>query len=111
MTNSDYKLVFVTMINPFYKPFVDDFHLETDLVLHRKTFIFAFTCFPCLSSGGPSDMVYELLSNCFVPNDSASDFDLFKKNMRAHHSWSCSSISIMLSCIATIAFEKINCMH
>jgi hypothetical protein len=41
--------------------FVDNFHLETDLVLDRKAFIFALTCSPHLSSDGPSSMVYELL--------------------------------------------------
>jgi hypothetical protein len=39
MTNSGYKLVFTTMINLFHKPFVDDFHSKTNLVLHRETFI------------------------------------------------------------------------
>ncbi len=42
-------------------PFVDNFHPETDLVLEKKTFIFALTCSPHLSSNGPSSMVYELL--------------------------------------------------
>jgi hypothetical protein len=60
-TNSGYKLVFTTLINPFHKPFVNDFHLERDLVLHREAFIFTFTSFPHLSSNGPLDMVYELL--------------------------------------------------
>jgi hypothetical protein len=30
-----------------------------------------------LFSNGPSSMMYELLQNCFVPNDCASGFDLF----------------------------------
>jgi hypothetical protein len=32
--------------------FVNDFHLEIDLVLGKKTFIFTLTHFPRLSSGG-----------------------------------------------------------
>jgi hypothetical protein len=42
-------------------PFVNDFHLEMDLVLDRKTFISILPLFPHLSFGGPLGMVYELL--------------------------------------------------
>jgi len=76
-TNSGYKLVLTTLINPFHKPFVNDFHLETNLVLHREAFIFTFTSFPHLSSNGPLDMVYELLPNCFVLNNFFNGFDYF----------------------------------
>jgi hypothetical protein len=51
-------------------------------------------------------MVYELLQDCFVPDDSASGFD-FLKDMWAHHLWSCFSINIMFAyCIATIGFGE-----
>jgi hypothetical protein len=42
-------------------PFVDNFHLKTDLVLDRKACIYALTHSPCFSSNDPSSMVYELL--------------------------------------------------
>jgi hypothetical protein len=42
-------------------PFADDFYPETDLVLGRKAFIYVFAHSSCLSSSGPSGMVYELL--------------------------------------------------
>jgi hypothetical protein len=57
--------------------FVNDFHPEMDLVLDRKTFIFALMHSPSLSFGDPSGMVYELLLDCFVHDDSTSGFDLF----------------------------------
>jgi hypothetical protein len=60
-------------------PFVNDFHPETNLVLDREAFIFALTHFSRLSSNGPSVMVYELLQDCFVPDDFASGFYLFLK--------------------------------
>ncbi len=60
-------------------PFVDNFHLETNLILDREAFIYALTCFPRLSSSGPSAMVYELLQDCFVPNDFVSGFNFFLK--------------------------------
>ncbi len=75
MTNSNYKLVLTTLINPFHKPFVNDFHLETNLVLHKEAFFFTFTRSPHLSSNGPLGMVYELLSNCFVLNNFFNGFD------------------------------------
>ncbi len=60
-------------------PFVDDFHLETNLVLDRKAFIYALTCSPRLSSSGPLGVVYEFLQNYFVLYDFASGFDFLKK--------------------------------
>jgi hypothetical protein len=49
-------------------PFVDDFHLETNLILDSKTFIYASTRSPHSLS-----MAYELLRDCIVPNDSANN--------------------------------------
>jgi hypothetical protein len=60
-------------------PFINDFHLKTNLVLDKETFIFTLTHFPHLLSGGPLGMVYELLWDCFDPNDSTSGFDFFLK--------------------------------
>jgi len=60
-------------------PFVNDFHPKMDLILDRKTFICILTHFPHLSSNNPSGMVYELLRDYFVPNDSTNGFDLFLK--------------------------------
>jgi len=62
-------------------PFVNNFHLETNLVLDKKIFIFTLTCFPHLSSNDPSSMVYELLWDCFDPNDFANGFDFFFKHV------------------------------
>jgi hypothetical protein len=59
--------------------FVNDFHPEMDLVLDREAFIYILTCFPCLSSNSPSNMVYKLLQSCFVPDDFTSGFDIFLK--------------------------------
>jgi len=60
-------------------PFFYDFHLETEVTLNQKTFVYALVHSPCLSSGGLLGMVFELLRDCFVPNDSTSGFDLFFK--------------------------------
>jgi hypothetical protein len=57
--------------------FVDNFHPKTNLVLDRKEFIYALTCFSRLSFSSPLGMVYEFLQDCFVLDDSASGFDLF----------------------------------
>jgi hypothetical protein len=57
-------------------PFVSDFHPKMDLVLDKKAFIFIVACFPCLSFNGLLNMVYELLQDCFVPNDSTTGFHL-----------------------------------
>jgi hypothetical protein len=46
-------------------------------VLDRKTFIYALTHFPCFSCGGLSNVVYELLQDCFVHDDLVSGFDFF----------------------------------
>jgi hypothetical protein len=53
-------------------PFVDDFHLEIEVTLNWETFVYALVHSPHLSSDGLSSMVYELLREYFVPNDSAS---------------------------------------
>jgi hypothetical protein len=60
-----------------FPPFIDDFHLETKVTSNQKTFISILACSPHFSFGGPSSMVYELLQNYFVPNDSMSGFNLF----------------------------------
>jgi hypothetical protein len=56
-------------------PFVDDFHPKKDFVLDKKTFIFSLACSSRLSFDGPSSMVYELLQDCFIPDDFANGFD------------------------------------
>jgi hypothetical protein len=58
-------------------PFVNDIHLETDFVLDGEAFIFALTCSPRFSSDSPPSMVYELLRDCFVPNNYVSGFEFF----------------------------------
>ncbi len=58
-------------------PFVDDFHQEMNLVLNRKAFISMLPCSPCLPFDSLSNMVYELLRDCFVPNNCTSGFDFF----------------------------------
>jgi len=39
--------------------------------------IFVLACSPCFSFGDFSNIVYELLQDCFFPNDSMNDFNLF----------------------------------
>jgi hypothetical protein len=41
--------------------FVDDFHLEMEIILNWKTFISTLAYSPCFSFGGPLGMVYEFL--------------------------------------------------
>ncbi|KAL2635507.1 hypothetical protein R1flu_006986 [Riccia fluitans] len=57
-------------------PFVDDYHPDSDLLLDWDIFITALAKSPRLSSGGPSAMVFELLQDCFTPEDLTSGFDL-----------------------------------
>jgi hypothetical protein len=45
--------------------------------LDRETFISTLTRSPHLSSDDPLGMVYELLWDCFVPNDYVNGFDFF----------------------------------
>jgi hypothetical protein len=59
-----------------FPPFVDDFHLEMEVILNQKAFIFALIHSPCLLVA-ISSMMYELLRNCFVLDDFVSGFDLF----------------------------------
>jgi hypothetical protein len=51
--------------HPFIKvdflPFVNDFHLEMEVIFDQKTLIFTLVCSPHFSFDGPLDMVYELL--------------------------------------------------
>ncbi len=61
-----------------FPPFVDDFHPKTDFVLDTNAFIFALACSSRLSFDGPFSMVYELLRDCFVPDDFANGL-IFKK--------------------------------
>jgi hypothetical protein len=58
-------------------PFVNNCHPKMDLVLDRKAFISALTHSQCFSFDGLSNMVYELLWDCFVLDDYASGFDFF----------------------------------
>jgi hypothetical protein len=51
--------------------------IQNEFFLNREAFIFALTHLPCLSSNDFSGMVYELLRDCFVLDDSASGFDFF----------------------------------
>jgi hypothetical protein len=60
-------------------PFVEDFHLEMDLILDKNTFIYALTRSPCLSFNSLSNTVYELLRDCFVLDDSNSGFEFCLK--------------------------------
>jgi hypothetical protein len=77
-----------------FPPFIDDFHLEMEVILNWGTFTSTLTYSPRFFSDGPSSMVYELLQDYFVPNDFMNDFDLFK-NMWAHCSRSCSTFNIV----------------
>jgi hypothetical protein len=60
-----------------FPPFVNYFHPEMDLILDREAFISTLTHFPHLSSSDPSSMVYQLLWDCFVPDDFANGFVFF----------------------------------
>jgi hypothetical protein len=58
-------------------PFVDDFHPKIKVFLDRETYIFVLARSPCLVFGGPSNMVYEILQNGFLPYDYVSGFNVF----------------------------------
>ncbi len=58
--------------------FIDDFHPKR-ILFWKEAFIFVLTHFPCFSSNSPLSMVYELLQDCFVPNNSASGLISFLK--------------------------------
>ncbi len=60
-------------------PFIDNFHIDMEVTLNWKTFIYALACSPHLFFGGPLGMVYEFLQDYFVPNDSINGFNLFFK--------------------------------
>ncbi len=62
-----------------FPPFVDNFHLEMKVILDQKAFVFALVRSPHFSFSGPSSMMYELLRNCFVLDDSTSGFNFFFK--------------------------------
>jgi hypothetical protein len=48
------------LVKDYFPPFVNDFHLEMDLVLDKEAFISTLTHFPHLSSGSPLGMVSQL---------------------------------------------------
>jgi len=77
-------------------PFVEDFLIETNLVLDKETFIFALAHSPCLSSDDPLSMVYELLWDFFFFNDFTSGPWFLFWNMWVDLSWSFSSIKVEL---------------
>jgi len=89
--------------------FINDFHLETDLLLNRKTFISTLTHSPCLSFGSPLGTVYELLWDCFVLDDFINGFDYFfdiRKHITRGHvppSISCLHVALWI-----IGFGKTN---
>jgi len=62
-----------------FPPFIDDFHLEMEVILNWGAFTSTLTYSPRFFFDGPSSMVYELLQDYFVPNDFMNDFDLLKK--------------------------------
>ncbi len=61
---------------------MNNFHPKTNLVLDKEAFIYVLTHSLCFSFGSSLGTVYELLWNYFVPNDFASNFDLFLKICR-----------------------------
>jgi hypothetical protein len=60
-----------------FPPFVDNFHLETKVTLDWEAFVSALVHSPRLSFGGLLNMVYELLENCLVPDNSTNGLDFF----------------------------------
>ncbi len=48
---------FHLLVKDYFPPFVNDFHLEMDLVLDKEAFISTLTRFPRLSFGNPLSMV------------------------------------------------------
>jgi hypothetical protein len=88
-------------------PFIDDFHKKMDLVLDKEAFIFILTHSPCFSSNDPLSMVYELLQDCFVPNNSASGFDFFFEICKhIVHGHVPPSVSCLLVASLLLALEK-----
>jgi hypothetical protein len=77
--------------------FIDDFHLETEVILDQEAFISTLACSPRLSSSGSSDMVYEFLRNYFVQHWFCNWFRLLCQGMWAHCSRSYSTFSITFS--------------
>ncbi len=49
------------------------------VTLDQEAFVSTLAHSPCLFFNGPSNIVYELLRNCFVLDDFVSGFDLFFK--------------------------------
>ncbi len=99
--------IFIHWLRLTFPPFVDNFHPEADIVLDKEAFIFALTRSPHLSCDGPPSMVYELLQNCFVPNNFVSGFDIFfeicKHIIRGHFP---PSVSHLFIASLPLALEK-----
>jgi hypothetical protein len=51
------------------------FHPKTNLILDRKANIYVLMCSPCLSSISLLGMVYEILWDFFILDDSIDGFD------------------------------------
>jgi hypothetical protein len=64
-TPSDETMGILHLLHPHvevdFPHFVDDFHLETKVILDQEAFVFALAHSPHLPFGGPFGMVYELL--------------------------------------------------
>ncbi len=58
-------------------PFVNDFHPKIKVTLNRHAFISTLVYSSCISSYHPLSIVYEILQNYFVLDNSMSDFNLF----------------------------------
>ncbi len=99
--------VFDPFIEVDLPPFIDDFHPKIEVTLDGETFIFVLLRSPCLSFNGLMGMVYEFLQDCFVLNNFANGFDLFKKIcghiVRSHVP---SSISCLFSTSQILTLEK-----
>jgi hypothetical protein len=60
-----------------FPPFVDDYHPKIEVILNKETFVSTLAHSPHTFSNGPLSMMYELLRDYFVPNDSASGFSRY----------------------------------
>jgi hypothetical protein len=56
--------------------FINDFHLNMKVILGQEAFVYVLVCSPRFSYNGPLHMLYELLWDCFVPNDFVNGFKL-----------------------------------
>jgi hypothetical protein len=87
--------------------FIDDFHLKMEVILNWEAFVFTVAHSPWFSSDGLSSMVYELLWDCFVPNDFANGFELFFE-VCEHIAWGHvpASILCLYSTFQLLTLEK-----